>query len=120
MDCNMPVLDGCQASALLKEKMDNGEIRTCPIVACTASTQLSEVNRCKDSGMNEYIRKPLRIDELKKILLKINLFTSYDNNNTLNLQSLRSGQEFSFGSDLFSSPFTIKKETYNNKIFEHS
>ena len=56
--------------------MKKGEIRNCPIVACTALTSSSEIDRCRASGIEEYIHKPLRIDELRIVLTKLNLYTN--------------------------------------------
>ena len=48
--------------ALNLKKNNLGEIRLCPIVECTAFSQSSEVDRCKVSGMDEFVTKPFRID----------------------------------------------------------
>ena len=51
MDCNMPILDGFEATKLFKSLMQAGEIRVCPIIACTAFVQASDRERCQQYGM---------------------------------------------------------------------
>lgn len=69
MDINMPVMDGYQATNLLKEMMKNGEISECPIIAVTVCKGSPDDERmCKEVGMNGVLGKPLQIDELEAAL----------------------------------------------------
>ncbi len=63
MDCLMPVLDGYEATRLWrdKEKEHGGHV---PIVAMTASVVEGEQQRCLSSGMDDYLSKPVNLDEL--------------------------------------------------------
>lgn len=63
MDCQMPGLDGFETSRELR----NRGIET-PIVACTANNTDQIYQKCIDSGMNDYIAKPLKVDKIKKTL----------------------------------------------------
>lgn len=61
MDCQMPIMDGYQATELLRKKKGYEEL---PILAMTANALLSDVAKAKASGMNEHIAKPVNITEL--------------------------------------------------------
>ena len=70
MDCNMPVMDGYVASSNLRKMMEKREVRECPIIACTALVQPSEVERCLKNGMIECVGKPLMPEVLMRLLKK--------------------------------------------------
>ena len=63
MDCNMPVLDGFEATKHLRSKGFNR-----PIVALTANTTEEDQGRCSDCGMNQVLGKPATGAKLKRIL----------------------------------------------------
>jgi osomolarity two-component system sensor histidine kinase SLN1 len=65
MDVQMPNLDGLQSTRLIR---DLGY--TYPIVALTAFSEESNVKECMDSGMDEFLAKPIRRPALKQVLKK--------------------------------------------------
>ncbi|EZH78920.1 histidine kinase [Ectopseudomonas composti] len=65
MDCNMPVMDGYEASRRIRS---NGRWPELPIVALTANALSDERERCRAAGMNDYLAKPFRREELAAIL----------------------------------------------------
>ena len=69
MDCQMPEMDGFEATAMLrlKEQQQNQKRRT-PVIAVTANAFEGEMERCLESGMDDYISKPFNQDELREIL----------------------------------------------------
>ena len=68
MDCHMPGIDGFEASRRIRAGEAGREAERVPIIALTADA-LPEVHaRCEDAGMNDYISKPVRIDELRAAL----------------------------------------------------
>ncbi|WP_339900522.1 ATP-binding protein [Paraglaciecola polaris] len=70
MDCQMPNMDGYEATQRIR-KGDAGELFiNIPIAALTANVMNSEREKCLDAGMNEYLTKPIDIDDLKTVLLK--------------------------------------------------
>ncbi len=69
MDCQMPEIDGFQATATIRESPQDRAKRT-PIVALTASALQGDRERCLAAGMDDYLTKPLRLAELRKILEK--------------------------------------------------
>ncbi|KAI9172417.1 Two-component system protein B [Paramyrothecium foliicola] len=65
MDVQMPNLDGLQSTRLIREMG-----YTYPIVALTAFSEESNVKECIDSGMDEFLAKPIRRPALKQVLKK--------------------------------------------------
>ena len=65
MDCNMPVMDGYEASRRIRS---NGRWLELPIVALTANALSDERERCRAAGMNDYLAKPFRREELAVML----------------------------------------------------
>ena len=70
MDCNMPLVDGYEASRSLKSMMKKKEVRECPIIACTALVQPAETEKCREYGMDECIEKPLDPKTVIRLLKK--------------------------------------------------
>ncbi len=67
MDCQMPECDGYQATALIRQREEAGATRT-PIVALTANAMEGDRQRCLDAGMDDYLPKPLRFDDLRALV----------------------------------------------------
>lgn len=68
MDCQMPEMDGYEATATIRSadsKVLNHEV---PIVALTANVMKEDSDKCISSGMNAYLAKPLRVPELAMVL----------------------------------------------------
>ena len=70
MDCQMPVMDGYQASRTLREMMRIHEIPNIPIIGCTAFTAKNKLDECIASGMDYVITKPVNFEQLNNILNK--------------------------------------------------
>ena len=66
MDCEMPVMDGYEATALIRES--TGEARDVPIVAMTAHLGPEEERKCREVGMNDFLAKPLRLESLRRVI----------------------------------------------------
>ncbi len=65
MDCNMPVMDGYEASRQIRR---SGRWPDLPIVALTANAMPEERERCRGAGMTDYLSKPFRREELAAML----------------------------------------------------
>ncbi|MEB0206987.1 response regulator [Pseudomonas sp. CCC3.1] len=65
MDCNMPVMDGYETSRQIRQ---SGRWPDLPIVALTANAMPEERERCRSAGMNDYLAKPFRREELAALL----------------------------------------------------
>jgi CheY-like chemotaxis protein len=67
MDVQMPDINGLEAAAQIREK-ERSTARRTPIIAMTAYAIKGDRERCLESGMDSYIAKPVRPDELFRIL----------------------------------------------------
>jgi PAS domain S-box-containing protein len=66
MDCQMPELNGYEATAAIRR--GSGPNRSVPIVAMTADVVTSGRQRSLDAGMNDYLSKPVELEDLARIL----------------------------------------------------
>ncbi|MAK50910.1 ATP-binding protein [Marinobacter sp.] len=68
MDCQMPVMDGYEATRYIREwEQSNAQIGT-PIIALTADVLPGTEKSCLDCGMNDYLAKPVRKEMLREVL----------------------------------------------------
>ncbi|KAI1298630.1 putative histidine kinase HHK1p [Xylaria venustula] len=67
MDVQMPVLDGYEATKLLRQD-PNEEVRSILVIAMTASAIQGDREKCLAAGMNDYLAKPVKVDLLKRKL----------------------------------------------------
>ena len=73
MDCNMPILDGWEATKILKEKMGANELPLIPIVGCTAYVDEDNLNKCYEYGMDFVVIKPITTQKIGNILKEFNV-----------------------------------------------
>ena len=70
MDVQMPEMDGIEATERIR-RGDNGvPCPQIPIIAMTAHAMQSDRDRCLEAGMNDYISKPVKPQELHGVLEK--------------------------------------------------
>jgi CheY-like chemotaxis protein/HPt (histidine-containing phosphotransfer) domain-containing protein len=65
MDCQMPNMDGFEASAELRRREEQEGCPRTPIVALTANVMQGDRERCFVAGMDDYIPKPLKLERLR-------------------------------------------------------
>jgi len=68
MDCHMPLMDGFEATREIRERTSS-DAKT-PIIAVTADAMKEDEKKCLDSGMNGYIAKPFKSEDLRIAILQ--------------------------------------------------
>jgi CheY-like chemotaxis protein len=69
MDCNMPILDGFEATKRIKQMVNEGHIKEAPcIIALTAYATDSFKKKCLASGMEDVVTKPISAKQIGKLL----------------------------------------------------
>ncbi len=68
MDCQMPVLDGYEATRRIRRGEAPGVARDICVIALTANAMASDRIKCLDAGMDDVVTKPVRMDDLRDVL----------------------------------------------------
>ena len=66
MDCQMPLMNGYEATRRLRS--EEPDDRHVPVIAMTAQAMPGDRERCIEAGMDDYVSKPLRLNELEQKL----------------------------------------------------
>jgi len=69
MDLNMPIMDGFEAARLIR-KNETGTQKHIPIIAVTANVMPGVRELCLQAGMDDYIAKPISLQDIEKLLEK--------------------------------------------------
>ncbi len=70
MDCNMPEMDGFEATKTIRALEKRENFQPTPIVALTAYAMKGDEQRCLESGMDDYITKPVKKQAMIAVLEK--------------------------------------------------
>ena len=68
MDCHMPEMDGYQATGEIRSHEEQRALPRTPIVAMTANAMAGDRELCLRAGMDDYVTKPLTVEELERVL----------------------------------------------------
>lgn len=68
MDCMMPVMNGYEATAAIRDPASAVRNHDIPVIALTANAMKEDRDRCLESGMNDYLAKPIDFPKLLKLL----------------------------------------------------
>ena len=70
MDCQMPVMNGFEATAMVRDPDSKALNTAVPIIAMTANAMAGDRDECIEAGMNDYLSKPVKNGELSEVLEK--------------------------------------------------
>jgi CheY-like chemotaxis protein len=71
MDCQMPVMDGFEATRRIRSGQATVLQPTIRIIAMTANAMVGDRERCQEAGMDDYVSKPIKVDLLRAALTRI-------------------------------------------------
>jgi CheY-like chemotaxis protein len=68
MDCQMPEMDGFEATRAIRQREEQSAARRVPIVALTANALEGDREQCISVGMDDYLTKPFKQEQLREVL----------------------------------------------------
>lgn len=70
MDCQMPIMDGYEATGIIRKLEEHKKSKRIPIIAFTANAMKGDDEKCLAAGMDDYIPKPVRQSDMERVLIK--------------------------------------------------
>ena len=71
MDIQMPVLGGVETTKAIRDRDRFGAKSSIPIIAITAYAMVGDRERIMAAGMNDYISKPINLEELHQVIERV-------------------------------------------------
>ncbi|HRD68028.1 MAG TPA: ATP-binding protein [Candidatus Competibacter sp.] len=68
MDCQMPCMDGYQATSTIRQQEQSLDLPRLPIIGVTANAIVGDRERCLEAGMDDYLSKPFSLQGLRETL----------------------------------------------------
>ncbi len=68
MDCQMPEMDGYEATRLIRDEKSSVRDHKIPIIAMTANAMKGDREKCLEAGMDDYISKPINMQEFVNVI----------------------------------------------------
>ena len=90
MDCQMPIIDGYEAASQIRKYEKENNRQAIPIIALTANAIKGNKRRCLDAGMNYFLSKPFKKQDL------IDKLTYCMNNSDLSLEEKKQTELYEF------------------------
>lgn len=111
MDCQMPLMDGYEATINIRKHEQSSGLRRTPIIALTAGNSNDEMRRGITAGMDQYLTKPFKMDEIRDALESQGIIV------TREAQTNSKSAEFSEKTD--TNPVYSGTDTLNMKALEN-
>ncbi len=70
MDIQMPRMDGLEATREIRRREQTSRAPALPVIALTANASDDDRRRCLDAGMDDFIAKPVKTDQLAAVLAR--------------------------------------------------
>ncbi|MDB5982303.1 MAG: sensory box histidine kinase/response regulator [Pseudomonas sp.] len=77
-DCNMPGMSGYALAEQIRQIEAEQSLRRCPIIGCTANALSDERQRCEQAGMDQLLVKPVSLERLAQVLVRVAPVQSFD------------------------------------------
>ncbi len=115
MDCQMPIMDGFEATHMIRDPSSSVQQHDIPIIAMTANAMSKDKERCLVAGMNGFIAKPVNPTELQQ---QLNHWLSEQS--TTSVADESSHQQKSIDDLAFQASTAIQRKEPPEQIFDPS